>query len=143
MNALIERIRCLRFWPRVILFHSTMILAGLAYVASTKGWLSLILGSLMIGAAAAATFHSWRPYCYGWTRMKAFGIRLAHGTATLLVIYLCLWGRFLEYGALVGESISWAERLSGFFLAGFGFLLAGIFLGKGRFEPDPIVLAPK
>lgn len=143
MNAFIDRIRHLRFWPRFALFHGGMILLGVAYVWSTISWLSLILGSVMIGAAAAATFHSFRPYCYGWSRFRAFNMRLLNGVLTLLVIYLCLWGRFLEYGALVSDEVSWGERISGFLLAGFGFIIAGIVLGKGRFEPDPMVLAPK
>lgn len=138
---MIERLRNLRFWPRFALYHSVMVVTGLMYVSSTLSWLSLILGSVMLGSAAAATFHNFRPYCFVWSRKKAFGIRLLHGIVTLLTIYLCLWGRFLEYGSLVGDEVSWVERMSGFMLAGVGFIIAGILLGKGRFEPHPAAVA--
>lgn len=139
----IGKIRHLRFWPRVIIFHGAMILAGVLFVLSTVSWLSLVLGSLMIGAAAASTFHHFRPYSLAWSWMKTFGARLMNGTLTLGVIYLCLWGRFLEYGALMQDHISWAERISGFVVAAMGFILAGIILGKGRFEADPEVLTSR
>jgi len=140
MRSLIDKIRHLRFWPRFMIFHGVMILTGVLYVISTVSWPSLILGSLMIGAAAASTFHGFRPYCMAWSWKKTFGMRFMNGALTLVVIYICLWGRFLEYGALMEGHISWAERISGFLLAGMGFIIAGIILGKGRFEPDAEVL---
>lgn len=140
---LIEKMRHLRFWQRFLMFHGAMILTGVLYVSSTVSWLSLMLGSLMIGAAAASTFHGFSPYSFAWSWQKAFGIRLMNGALTLFVIYICLWGRFLEYGALMEDHISWAERISGFLLAGMGFIIAGIMLGKGRFEPYPHVLTSK
>jgi hypothetical protein len=120
-----------------------MILTGILYVISTVSWLSLILGSLMIGAAAASTFHGFRPYSNAWSWQKTFAMRLMNGALTLVVIYMCLWGRFLEYGALMEDNISWAERASGFLLAAMGFIIAGIILGKGQFQPDAEVLTSR
>lgn len=141
--SLIEKIRRLRFWPRFLIFHGAMILTGALFVLSTVSWISLILGSLMIGAAAASTFHHFRPYSIAWSWLKTFGMRLMNGTLTLGVIYVCLWGRFLEYGSLMQDHISWVERISGFVVAAMGFILAGIILGKGRFEPNPEVLTSR
>ena len=140
MNALIDKIRHLRFWPRILMFHGALIVMAIAYSWSAKGWSGMVLGSLLVGAVTASTFHHFRPYTVAWSRFKISCVRFANGLIGLAIFYVCLWGKYLEYGSLIGDEITWGQRIGGITLAGLGYILAGIFLGKGRFEPDLSVL---
>lgn len=135
-KGFIDNVTSLGLWPRLLAFHAGMMMLGVLYALTEPGFVSVIAGSMMVGMSAAGMFHHFRPFSITWAWWKSLAIKLTHGVAILLVLYVALWGKFLGYGSFVSEDMTWAARVAGFMLAGFGFVVAGVVLGKGRFEPD-------
>lgn len=136
MNAAIDKIRHLRFWPRILMFYGALLALAVMYSLDPEGWSGLVMGSLIMGSVVASTFHHYRPYSELWGKLKTSFFLTVNGLVGISIFYICLWGKYLEYGSLVSDEITWIQRIAGIFLAGFGYLIAGIFLGKGRFKPD-------
>ena len=124
------------FYSKIIALAVLFVLLGLTNAAATAF-------AMMAGLVVGGMFYQFLPFSYVWGRARRSLVYSTHVLAMMVILVFAARAFFEMHGALISDSLSFAQRIWGLGVSAIGVLIAAIVLGYGKFRPDPEVVMPE